>query len=216
MPNDLLKDIAESVVDVDAEGVAVLVEQALREGLEPLTIIDQALVPGMQAVGEKFASGEYFLPQLVIAGRAMQAGMKLLEPALVARKQTVKPVGTVVLGTVKGDIHEIGKTLVGTMLAANGFKVHDLGTDVSPGAFVAKVHETGADIVGLSALLTTTMTMQRKVIEAFTEAGIREQVKVIVGGAPISREWASAIGADGYAEDAVGAVRLAKELMQSR
>jgi methylmalonyl-CoA mutase cobalamin-binding domain/chain len=139
--------------------------------------------------------------------------MALLEPELVSRQETVERAGTVVIGSVAGDIHEIGKTLVGTMLSASGFQVYDLGVDVPTKTFVAKVQETGADILGLSALLTTTMTVQREIIEALTEAGIRNQVKVILGGAPVSQDWADTIGADGYAEDAVGAISLAKRLV---
>jgi 5-methyltetrahydrofolate--homocysteine methyltransferase len=190
-----------------------LTRQALAAGLEPLAILNQGLMPGMQVVGEKFASGEYFLPHLVVAASGMQGAMALLEPALRARQQAVQKAGTVVIGTVRGDIHEIGKSLVATMLSASGFQVVDLGVDVPTEAFVAKVQETQADIVGLSALLTTTMAVQREVIEALKAAGLRERVRVMVGGAPVNQEWAEAIGADGYAEDAVGAVELAKRLL---
>jgi corrinoid protein of di/trimethylamine methyltransferase len=168
----------------------------------------------MEMVGEKFQAGEYFLPQMVIAANAMQHAMALLEPELHARQQVTESVGTLVIGTVEGDIHEIGKTLVGTMMSAHGFRVHDVGVDVPPGVFVDKVREVKADLLGLSALLTTTMTAQREVMRAVEEAGIREQVKVMVGGAPVTQEWADAIGADGYAEDVVGAVALAKHLVR--
>jgi methanogenic corrinoid protein MtbC1 len=143
----------------------------------------------------------------------MKQAMALLEPELKARRQSLKPVGTVVIGTVRGDIHEIGKSLVGTMLAANGFEVHDLGVDVPVDAFVSRVREAGANLVGLSALLTTTMHGQKDVIEALTKAGLRSQVKVMVGGAPVSRTWADGIGADGWAQDAVSAVDLATKLV---
>ena len=166
----------------------------------------------MNVVGEKFQSGEYFLPHLIIAASGMQQAMELLEPELQARQETVERAGTVVIGSVAGDIHEIGKSLVGTMMAANGFQVYDIGVDVPTETFVAKVQETSADILGLSALLTTTMTVQREVIEALEEAGIRDQVKVIIGGAPVNQEWADTIGADGYAEDAVGAIELVNRL----
>jgi corrinoid protein of di/trimethylamine methyltransferase len=178
-----------------------------------MAIIRQGLMPGMDVVGEKFSSGEYFLPDLIIAADGMQQAMELLEPKLQANQQTLEVAGTVVLGTVKGDIHEIGKSLVGTMLSANGFKVHDLGVDVPTEKFVAVVKETGANLVGLSALLTTTMTVQGQVIEALNEAGVRAQVKVMVGGAPVTRSWAEEIGADGYAEDAMGAVAMARNLV---
>jgi corrinoid protein of di/trimethylamine methyltransferase len=167
----------------------------------------------MQIVGEKFQAGEYFLPQMVIAANAMQQAMGLLEPELHARQQAVETSGTMVIGTVEGDIHEIGKSLVATMMAASGFRVYDVGVDVSPTTFVDKVKETEANLLGLSALLTTTMTVQREVIQALEEAGIRRQVKVMVGGAPVTQEWAESIGADGYAEDVLGAVELGKRLV---
>ncbi len=213
MSDELLRQITESLVQGDPEATVDLTRQALAAGLEPLAILNQGLMPGMQVVGEKFASGEYFLPHLVVAASGMQGAMALLEPALRARQQAVQKAGTVVIGTVRGDIHEIGKSLVATMLSASGFQVVDLGVDVPTEAFVAKVQETQADIVGLSALLTTTMAVQREVIEALKAAGLRERVRVMVGGAPVNQEWAEAIGADGYAEDAVGAVELAKRLL---
>jgi corrinoid protein of di/trimethylamine methyltransferase len=177
-----------------------------------LTIIREGLMPGMNTVGEYFGRGDYFLPDLIIAADGMKRAMELLEPELRLRQQALETPGTVVIGTVKGDIHEIGKSLVATMLSANGFKVYDLGVDVPTAAIVAKVKETGANLVGLSALLTTTMTMQREVIKALTAEGLRGQVKVMVGGAPVTKGWAEEIGADGYAEDAMGAVALAKRL----
>ncbi|MDD2695975.1 MAG: corrinoid protein, partial [Anaerolineales bacterium] len=183
-------------------------------GIEPMAIVKDGLIPGMNIVGEKFSSGEYFLPDLIIAADGMQKAMELLEPELRARHQAVESAGTVILGTVKGDIHEIGKSLVGTMLSANGFKVHDLGVDVPTDAFISKVKETKPDILGLSALLTTTMTVQREVIQALNEAGVRDNLKVMVGGAPVTRSWAEEIGADGYAEDAMGAVQLARNLVR--
>ena len=170
-------------------------------------------MPGMNVVGDKFSSGEYFLPDLIIAADGMQRAMELLEPELKARQQSLESAGTIVLGTVKGDIHEIGKSLVGTMLSANGFKVIDLGVDVPTETFISKVKETDANLLGLSALLTTTMTLQREIIEALTEAGIRNKVKVMVGGAPVTRNWADEIKADGYAEDAMGAVQVARQLV---
>jgi corrinoid protein of di/trimethylamine methyltransferase len=191
-----------------------LTQQAMATGIEPMAIIRQGLMPGMNVVGEKFGSGEYFLPDLIIAADGMQQAMALLEPELKARQQSVESLGTVVIGTVKGDIHEIGKSLVGTMLSANGFKVHDLGVDVPTEKFVAAVSEHAATLLGLSALLTTTMTVQKQVLEALQQAGVRGQVKVMVGGAPVTRSWAEEIGADGYAEDAMGAVTLAKKLAE--
>lgn len=213
MHDDVLKEITDSLVQGDPDATVDLTRQALDAGLEPLTILNRGLMPGMEIVGERFASGEYFLPHLVVAASGMQRAMAVLEPTLRARQEAVQGAGTVVIGTVHGDIHEIGKSLVATMLSASGFQVVDLGVDVPTEAFIAKVQEVQADILGLSALLTTTMAVQREVIEALTEAGLRDQVRVIVGGAPVSQEWADAIGADGYAEDAVGAVELARRLL---
>jgi corrinoid protein of di/trimethylamine methyltransferase len=192
----------------------VLSQKALEQGEEPLTIINQGLVPGMEIVGEKFQTGEYFLPQMVIAANAMQQAMGLLQPELLARQQSLDVPGVFVIGSVQGDIHEIGKSLVATMMLASGFRVHDLGVDVAPETFVEKVQELGADLLGLSALLTTTMAAQQDVLEALQEAGIRDRVKVMVGGAPVTEEWAESIGADGYAEDVVSAVELAKHLLR--
>ena len=213
MSHEILAKLTSSLVEGEPDDTVALTGQAIDEGMEPLTIINQGLVPGMDIVGARFQSGEYFLPHLIIAASAMQQAMALLEPELRARQQAAESRGIVVIGTVKGDIHEIGKTLVGTMMSASGFQVHDLGVDVPTETFVAKVKETNANILGLSALLTTTMTIQRDVIDALEEAGIRSQVRVIVGGAPVSQDWAKTIGADGYAEDAVGAIELGKHLM---
>ena len=211
--NELLNKITESLVEGEPDETVALTRQAMEQGLAPLTIINAGLVPGMNVVGDKFQCGDYFLPHLIIAANGMQQAMALLEPELKARQEEVAVAGTLVIGSVAGDIHEIGKSLVGTMMAASGFQVYDLGVDVPTAKFVETVRETGANLLGLSALLTTTMTVQRQVIEALEEAGLRDQVKVIVGGAPVSREWADTIGADGYAEDAVGAIELSKQLL---
>jgi corrinoid protein of di/trimethylamine methyltransferase len=213
MSSELLNQITTSLVEGEPDEVVALTRQALDAGLEPLTIINEGLVPGMNDVGDKFQCGEYFLPHLIIAASGMQQAMALLKPELQSRQQALESPGTLVVGSVAGDIHEIGKSLVATMMSASGFQVHDLGVDVPTETFVAKVQETGANLLGLSALLTTTMTRQREVIEALQEAGLREQVKVIVGGAPVSQEWADSIGADGYAEDAVSAIELARRLV---
>jgi len=213
MSEELLTRLTTSMVEGEPDETVDLTRQALSAGLEPMAIINEGLVPGMEVVGDKFQSGEYFLPHLIIAANAMQQAMELLEPELKARQQAFEAAGTLVIGSVAGDIHEIGKSLVATMMSASGFQVYDLGVDVPTETFVAKVRETGANLLGLSALLTTTMTVQRQVIEALEEAGIREQVKVLIGGAPVSQEWVEAIGADGYAEDAVGAIELARHLV---
>jgi corrinoid protein of di/trimethylamine methyltransferase len=213
MGDDLLSFITSGVVEGKVEATVAGTRRALEAGYAPLTIIDGGLKPGMDIVGERYSCGEAFIPHLVMAGRAMQAGMKVLEPALKTRGEGTVPAGTAVIGTVKGDIHEIGKSLVGIMLTASGFEVHDLGVDVPVETFVAKVKETGAQVLGLSALLTTTMVAQRRVIEALRAAEMRDQVKVLVGGAPVGRAWAEEIGADGYADDARGAVQEAKRLL---
>ena len=213
MSDELFAKLTNSLVDGDPDAAAALTREGLAAGLEPMAIIRQGLMPGMDIVGQKFSDGEYFLPDLIIAAEGMKMAMELLEPELRARQQTLETAGVVVIGTVKGDIHEIGKSLVATMLSANGFTVYDLGVDVPKEAFIAKVKETGANILGMSALLTTTMTQQREVIKALEEAGLRAQVKVMVGGAPVTKGWAEEIGADDYAEDAMGAVQKAKKLV---
>ncbi len=212
MSNALLAQIETSLVEGDPDATVAGVRQAIAAGVPPMEIINGALVAGMRTVGDRYASGEYFLPNLIVSANGMKQAMALLEPELKARREHLQSAGTVVIGTVRGDIHEIGKSLVATMLSANGFEVHDLGVDVPVEAFVARVRETGANLVGLSALLTTTMHGQKDVIEALSKAGLREKVKVMVGGAPVSRAWADQIGADGYAEDAVGAVEEAVRL----
>jgi trimethylamine corrinoid protein len=176
-------------------------------------LIEAGLKAGMNVVGEQFASGELFIPDLVMSGEAMKAAIAVLEPALKAGQQRRDVVGRVVIGTVQGDIHEIGKTLVATMLAANGFEVRDLGVDVPPEKFVEAVRDMDANLVGLSSLLTTTMIHQETVIQALKEAGLREHVKVMIGGAPTSAEWAEEIEADAFAPNANEAVRVARFLV---
>ncbi|OGO14668.1 MAG: methyltransferase, partial [Chloroflexi bacterium RBG_13_68_17] len=196
-----------------AEQAEALAHQALQSGIEPLAAINQGFVPGMTTVGEQFGCGQAFVPDLMMAAEAMKKGMAVLEPALRASGVERQVLGRVVLGTVKGDIHEIGKSLVALMLSTGGFEVHDLGVDVPFEKFAAKAREVNADLVGVSALLTTTMPGQAKVIQALEAAGLRPKVKVMVGGAPVSRGWAEQIGADGYSEDALGALAVAKSLM---
>ncbi|MFB3852723.1 MAG: corrinoid protein [Vicinamibacterales bacterium] len=216
MTSDLLSSITASLVDGDPDLTVSRTKEALAAGTEPMAIVDGALVPGMRIVGERFSAGEYFLPNLIVSANAMKRAMAIIEPELGARHQARESAGTVVIGTVRGDIHEIGKSLVATMLAANGFEVHDLGVDVAVEKFVSTVKETNATVVGLSALLTTTMNVQKKVIDALAAEGLRGRVKVMVGGAPVTERWAAEIGADGYAEDAVGAVDLALRLRSGR
>lgn len=213
MNEEILKNIADSLVKGEPDDTVTYTQQALEMGIEPMNIIREGLMVGMNIVGDYFARGDYFLPDLIIAADGMKRAMELLEPELVKREQKLEAPGVVVIGTVKGDIHEIGKSLVATMLSANGFKVYDLGVDVPTESFISKVRETKADILGLSALLTTTMVVQREVIQALEQANLRKSVKVMVGGAPVSQSWAHEIGADGYAEDAMGAVKLARSLV---
>ncbi len=206
----------QSIVDGAADTASSLAQQAVASGVAPLDAINNGYVPGMQDVGEQFAKGQMFLPDMMASAEAMRAAMAVLDPELKKMGTERPPEGVIVLGTTKGDIHEIGKTLVGTLLAAHGFRVHDLGVDVPGEKFAAKARELHADIVGVSALLTTTMRNQRGVVEALEKAGLRSQVKIVVGGAPVTRSWADEIGADGYAKDAMSAVDLARELMQGK
>lgn len=203
----------QAVVDGDAAAAEAAAQAAIEAGIPPLAAIDEGFMPGMQEVGAGFAAGDLFLPDMMLAARAMQRALNVLEPELKKASVERKVAGRVVIGTVAGDIHEIGKNLVGMLLSTSGFEVHDLGVNVAPERFVEAAREHDADIVGLSALLTTTMTGQRTVIEALEAAGLRPRVKVMVGGAPVTGQWASDIGADGYSEDAMGAVELAKRLV---
>jgi corrinoid protein of di/trimethylamine methyltransferase len=209
----ILKQLEKAIIAGEPDEARGLATQALEAGIAPLDAIDTALTPGMQTVGQKYECGDYFIPDLMMAAEAMKAAMAVLEPTLKARQEKRQVLGTIVIGTVEGDIHEIGKSLVATMLGAAGFQVHDLGVDVPTASFVEKVRETGANVVGLSALLTTTMRNQEAVIEALKEAGLREQVKVVIGGAPASTDWAKTIGADAYAENAQEAVGVVKRLV---
>jgi len=213
---DNFSAMRQSIIDGAPDTASSLAQQAVSAGVAPLDAISQGYVPGMHDVGEQFARGQMFLPDMMASAEAMRAAMSVLDPEL-KKLGTERPMaGVVVLGTTKGDIHEIGKILVGTLLTAHGFRVHDLGVDVAGEKFAAKAKEFGADIIGVSALLTTTMRNQRGVIEELQKSGLRSQVKVMVGGAPVTRRWAEEIGADGYAKDAMSAVSLAQELMQQK
>lgn len=214
MSSEMYAKLAQAVIDGEPEDAEVLAKQALDQGLDPLTCINEGLTKGIQKVGELFANGEYFLPELIIGAEAMKKALAVLEPAMVG-DQSREVVGRVVLGTVEGDMHEIGKTLVGTMLTANGFQVYDIGVDKTASDFVSAVKDNNADIVGTSALLTTTMLQQKKVIEALEAENLREKVKVMVVGAPVTESFAAEIGADGYAEDAISAVDLAFRLIDA-
>jgi len=213
MSDELFNAMKQCVIDGDTDQAAALAQKALELNIDPLEAINQGFVPGVNYVGEQFGSGDMFLPDLVLAGEAMKTAVGVLEPEMQKRGSQRQMLGKVVLGTVKGDIHEIGKTLVATMLSASGFQVFDLGVDVPIEKFAEKAREVHADIVGVSALLTTTMVGQKAVIEALEEMGLRPKIKVMIGGAPVTRSWANEIGADGFSEDAIGAVAVAKRLM---
>lgn len=209
----LFEQMTEAVIAGFPEQARLLAVQAIETGADPLEAIERGFKPGMEIVGEGFSKGELFIPDLMMAGEAMKTAIATLEPELVSRQQERTVLGKVVMGTVQGDIHEIGKTLVSTMLAANGFEVIDLGVDVPARKFVDAVRDAQADVIGLSALLTTTILNQEVVIQALVEAGVRDRVKVIIGGVPANQEWADEIGADAYAENATDAVGVIKELV---
>ena len=212
----LFEAMRQSVIDGAPETARTLAETGVKTGVDLLLAIHDGYVSGMSCVGEQFGQRRMFLPDMVAAAEAMKAAMGVLEPEL-NRLGTERPSsGTIVLGTAKGDIHEIGKTLVGTLLGANGFRVHDLGVDVPVEKFAAAAHELRADVVGVSALLTTTMNGQKKVIEFFDREGLRPKIKVIIGGAPVTRQWAEEIRSDGFAKDAVSAVALVRRLTQEK
>lgn len=213
MNRELRQGLAQAVIDGQAEEAKEVADQVVAVGANPLEVVEEVLSPAMDEVGRRYEEADYFIPDLVMAGEAMKAAMSVLGPALVARGQARSSPGVVVIGTVEGDIHEIGKSLVATMLEAAGFIVHDLGVDVPTADFVSQAREFDADVVGLSALLTTTMLNQRSVIEGLVEAGLRERVKVVIGGAPASPQWAERIGADAYAENAREAVAVTRRLM---
>ena len=205
--------MAQSVIDGEVELAEELAQKGLDAGLPAVDILDQGYVKGIEEVGDLFGRGEFFLPELVQGAEAMKAAVSVLQPALDAAGAGRSRMGVAVAGTVAGDIHEIGKTIVCSMLSAAGFAVTDVGCDVPVDAFIAKVEELKPDLLLLSALLTTTMPNQQKTIEALKSSGLREGVKVMVGGAPTTRAWADEIGADGYAEDAIEAVVVAKGLV---
>ncbi|MBN1318362.1 MAG: corrinoid protein [Anaerolineales bacterium] len=213
MHDELYQAMTQSIIQGEIEQAKQLALHSVEQGLDPLKAINQGFVPGISQVGDQYGCGELYLPDLMLAGEAMKSAMSILEPEL-ARLGAERPaLGKVVIGTVHGDMHDIGKTLVGTILAAAGFKIFDLGIDVPIDAFIRTVREEKADMVGLSALLTTTMPVQKQVIDALEEAGLRQQVRVIVGGAPVTQQWADEIGADGFSEDALGAIPVAKKLL---
>ena len=208
---ELLQKISEELQKGNYKEVPKLVQQALNAKISPAKILSDGLVAGMDIIGEKFRRDEIFMPEVLISAKAMQAGMDILRPKLI--ETGAKLAGKIVLGTVKGDIHDIGKNLVAMLLEGAGFQVIDLGIDVTSQKFVDAVRSNKPNILGLSALLTTTMPMMKDVIESLVEAGIRKSVKVVVGGAPVTEKFAKDIGADGYAPDAASAVEKARDLI---
>ena len=206
MPDPKL--LYDAVVSGDAKSSQAITQQALADGVDPLQLVNDYMVPAMDEVGRRFEANEYFVPELLISARAMKAALEVIRPLLVARGD--KPVGRVAIGTVKGDLHDIGKNLVASLLEGGGFEVIDLGVNVPPEKFIEVINTRQANIVAMSALLTTTMPAMRTTIEALKKAGVRDKVKVLIGGAPITQKYADEIGADGYSENAVGAVALAK------
>jgi len=202
----------DAILNGDESTAVQLTDEALKQGADPSELITRWMIPAMDEVGRLFEAQEYYVPELLLAGRAMKAALELIRPLLTA--QGVHPTGRIVLGTVKGDLHDIGKNLVGSMLEGAGFEVHDLGIDVSEVKFVEAVKNRDPDILALSALLTVTMPEMKKVIGALNEAGIRNQVKVLVGGAPVTWEFAEQIGADGYGDNASSAVTVARSLLK--
>ena len=216
MNEDLFQDMAQSIIDGEPEAASELAQRAVDLGVDPMEAINRGFIVGVNHVGEKFSCGDMFLPELVGAGEAMKSAIAILEPEMSLRGMKREIAGRVVIGTIQGDIHDIGKTLVGTMLSAGGFEVYDLGIDVPIQKFIDKAREVDADIIGVSALLTTTMVRQKDVIKAIQDAGMSSHLKVMVGGAPVTRSWVEEIGADGYSEDAIGAVAVARQLMSEK
>ncbi len=205
-----LEDLRQSIIEGDMKSTTSLVESALADGLEPGTILNDGMIAAMTEVGRRFEEGEYFVPEMLIAARAMQAGLKILKPKLV--DSGTKPLGTVAIGTVKGDLHDIGKSLVAMMLEGAGFEIMDLGVDVPPEKFVEAIRG-GAQVIAMSALLTTTMPNMRATVEAVKQAGLRDQSVIVIGGAPVTQAYANEIGADAYAPDASAAVRVTRSLI---
>ena len=207
-----LQAIAENLIKGQAPKVTELVTQALEEGTPVRDILHEGLIAGMNVVGDKFKNNEFYVPEVLIAARAMKQGMALIQPRLIEEK--VEPLGKVSIGTVKGDLHDIGKNLVSMMLEGAGFQIIDLGIDVSPEKFIASVKEQGAQIICMSALLTTTMPSMQTTVEAIQEAGLGDSVRVMIGGAPVTQAYADQIGANGYAPDAASASEKARELVE--
>jgi 5-methyltetrahydrofolate--homocysteine methyltransferase len=209
---ELFKRLKEAVVNGDPEEVSKIAKKVVEVGIDPLEAVEKALVAGVLELGDKWVKGEAFIADVVAAADAMKVGLSILKNEIVKRGRSVKYLGRIVIGTVEGDIHDIGKSIVATLWEASGFEVIDLGVDVPPKKFVEAVKQYKPDVVGMSALLTTSMLKQRETIEAIKQAGLRDKVKIVIGGAPTTEEWAKEIGADGWAPDAFSAVQLIKRL----
>lgn len=209
---ETLKKLFDAVLEGDFEGVKTNVQAALDAGMDPTLVLNEGMIAAMREVGCRFEAGEFYVPEMLIAARAMQAGMAILKPHL--QQTDRKSSGKVVIGTVKGDLHDIGKNLVALMLEGAGFEIKDLGVDVPIEEFIQAVQEEKPDLVAMSALLTTTMQMMKQTIDAFEAAGLRDQVKFIVGGAPVTETFANQIGADGFSPDASRAVNVAKTVLE--
>jgi corrinoid protein of di/trimethylamine methyltransferase len=213
--SEVIEKLRTAVLELDVDRVKAAADEAVRFGIDPIEAIENGLSKGVRTIGERFSAGEAFLTELVMAGEAMKAGVEVLRPVLLQRKLQRKSTGIVVIGTVRGDIHDIGKNIVAVMLEAAGFEVNDLGVDVAPDNFVTKTKESNAQIVAMSALLTVTTPEQKRTVEALKKTNIRDRVKVAVGGAAVTPEWASEIGAEGYSDNAVDAVELFRRLVGS-
>lgn len=208
-----LNQLTDAILKGDAKSAVAVTRDALASGGDPIDLVTRYMIPAMDEVGKRFECQEYFVPELLLSARAMKGALEIIRPLLIERGAT--PTGRVVIGTVKGDLHDIGKNLVASMLEGSGFEVIDLGTDVAPAKFVAEAQAKRADLVALSALLTTTMPAMRVTVEEFQKAGIRGRIKIIIGGAPVTQQYADQIGADGYSDNANGAVALARKMMSA-
>jgi len=216
MKDSILEQIQHAFLDLDEDRTLQIVQEAIKKGIDPLAILDQGLSPGMRTIGDRFQKLEIFLPELILGANIFAEAMKWIEPIILKRGIERKIEGRVVIGTVKGDVHNIGKDIVAMLLTTAGFQVYDLGVDVEVSRFIDKAQEVQAEILGLSSLLTSTMPIQKDLIDILKEKGIRDQYLVIVGGGPVTQKWADEIGADGYAITAEEAIRLAGDLMQKK
>lgn len=210
---DVFQRLYDAVLDCDSDAAVDAAKAAIKKNIDPVKIIEEGLAKGLKEVGERFERGEMWLPHLVLGAEALEAAVKVLEEHMPMEDLGITSKGTIVIGTVESDIHDLGLRIVASMLGANGFKVYDIGCDTHTVKFIEKAKEVNADIIAVSSLMTTTMPFMKDLIEALEAAGVRDQYKVMVGGGPVTKEWAKVIGADGYGRDAADAVRVAKKLM---